>query len=550
MRDVLNLLKENKSKFDHSVQTFSLFLRDWSGVEHEYSRKLLSLVEPSGALSRAEKISKDSLKEAIQMIKTFISGSSLIHSRFSKTIELLSTSEIPRSRFEFKSRYKELVEACKIAEQDYRKILTEYAVILVDNSEIVYQQDIDVTKVNIKEVQIKHKNQVKDIVAAIKVKIDESEDVIRQKVFEIIDQFDRSPQIIDEKTIEAIFNDQSTSEKVLSNWVTPRFKVVLQKIESNLTENLCVSDDFISQIQTHIKEIISSLNEKCSNSCQIWVPQVCQFMIGITERILNKTDLPLKPDKKIPEISEFLQSDEETCVKVFDSFFRASEINEKLLTTRILNRAQLLEHFGLSLISIFNDLPDSEFFLNKCQNKIISGINKFIESISTSLIKGEFFHIFLSLYQPNDLNSFIPTIKSSFDQINKSVSNDLFSKFLHLSFFKFIELWKISVLKIGLNKPSNEREQELKADTRNLSILFEWKQAGGVLGVPREVQKKFLQSQFDWISLSINSTDDLVSLFLSENPGFDRKIIAFVVICRGEKKFIKEIIENKGLIQD
>ena len=200
MRDVLNLLKENKSKFDHSVQTFSLFLRDWSGVEHEYSRKMLSLVEPSGALSRAEKISKDSLKEAIQMIKTFISGSSLIHSRFSKTIELLSTSEIPRSRFEFKSRYKELVEACKIAEQDYRKILTEYAVILVDNSEIVYQQDIDVTKVNIKEVQIKHKNQVKDIVAAIKVKIDESEDVIRQKVFEIIDQFDRSPQIIDEKT--------------------------------------------------------------------------------------------------------------------------------------------------------------------------------------------------------------------------------------------------------------------------------------------------------------------------------------------------------------
>lgn len=549
--DFLNRIKEKKDKFKNCFNAFSSFLRDWSGIEHDYASKLSGLSDKAGILTRLEKLSQDSMKDCINIIKTYTSSCSLMHSRFSKTLEVFSTQEISKLRFNFKQNYKEAVESSKIAEQLYRKELTEYASILVDNSEIeFFNEKIDFNKLNIREFQNKHKLGLNDIKSKLTHEIEHIESLVRNKTFEILEQFDKSPQIIDEKLIQNIFEDRSTGEKILNNWVAPRFKLIFDKIEKNLSSNLCVSEQFTVQIENHIQDLLTELNSKCGNSTDFWVPQICQFLLSVTEKILNKIFVNLEKIQ-LPSLQEFLSQDEEHCLNLFAKYFSATDKPDKVWVSGILTRLELLRNFARSVKKIFSQLTDCEYFMNKCQAKIKQAKNEMTENLAYKIIKGEFFHVFLKLYEPNPLTFFMNSVKEYFQTLAKMTSEPVYSKVLKSAFYWFIEYWKISILKVEPVGSADERIEELKRDTRVLSIFFEDKQQDfRVLGVSREVQKECLQSHFDCISLCINSNHELVQHFLADHLEFDRATIALVLICRNDQESIRTLIERKGLLFD
>lgn len=549
--DFLNKAKEKKDKFKDCLNFLNCFLRDWSGIEHDYASKLSSLADKSGLLPRLEKLSQESMKDCANIIRTYISSCSLIHSRLSKTLEVYSTQELLKFRVGVKEVFKQVEESGKIAEQNYRRELTEYASKLVDSSNInLCNEELDFSKVNIRDFQEKHRMVLDEIISALNYKIENVEEAVRDKIFEILEQFDKNPQIIDEKVIQNIFNDQSTGEKVLNNWVAPRFKLIFDRIDKNLSTNSGISELFVPQIKGAIEDLISELKCKCENSSELWIPQVCQFIITVTEKILSKTLVNVEK-VHLPTLQEFLSKDEDYCLNLYTRYFSATDKPDKVWMSRIVTRTELLYNFGTVLKSIFSQLQDCEYFLDKCQAKVKQAKKLMVKNLAYKIIKGEFFQIFLTLYEPHPLTYFMNSVKEFFQMLNGMSSTLVYSKVLKSSFFWFIEYWKISIIKLEPSKSAEERIEELKKDTKALSIFFEDKQNdSSILGVPREVQKEFLQNHFDCISLSINSNKELVQLFLTDGLEFDKATIALILICRNDQDAIRTLIKHKNRVVD
>ena len=194
------------------------------------------------------------------------------HLQFSQSLETISAQDISRYKWDFKETCKGLFENRLKTSSEYRNKLASYASILISSKETGenVQNELEKAKLYMKDAYNKSQEILKEIKHNIKLKTEEIEGLILEKIRNII-EYSKNYET-EEKFIEECYSEKSENKdsgtKIIKDWLNPRVKEIYGQLDKLIHENQWNDETIVKFTVLSIENIIKELSLKCKTSIE------------------------------------------------------------------------------------------------------------------------------------------------------------------------------------------------------------------------------------------------------------------------------------------